>query len=143
MKTIGRVESIDIPEWDLFDIDAKVDTGAYTSSLHAHHISPITGKGKEYVSFYLLDPSHPAYNNRKLTVPVHKQKSVKSSNGIIQQRFIISTEIKIFDKLIPVQLSLTDRSEMKYPLLLGRRLLKNRFLVDVSKTNCSRNINKI
>jgi len=142
MKTIGRIESIDIPEWDLFDIAAKVDTGAYTSSLHAHHILPTTRKDKNYVTFYLLDPSHPAYNNRKLTVPVHKRKSVKSSNGIIQQRFIVSTEIKIFNQFIPVQLSLTDRSEMKYPILLGRRMLKNRFLVDVSKTNCSRNTNK-
>ena len=141
MKTIGRVESVDLPEWDLFGIDAKVDTGAYTSSLHTHNITPVTKGNIMYVAFNLLDPSHPDYNNRTFTVPVHKQKSVKSSNGIIQQRFIVSTKMELCGLLMPVQLSLTDRSEMNYPLLIGRRLLKNRFLVDVSKTNISKQTN--
>jgi len=132
-KVIGRLEKVDFPEWELEDIDAKIDTGAYTSSLHCHHIEKVkTGDGDK-VRFNLLDPTHSEYNDKLFELPIHKEKSVKSSNGRIQERFIVQTSIKIFDMLFPVELSLTDRSEMRYPVLLGRKLLKKRFIVDVSK----------
>ena len=124
---------MDFPEWDLYGLDAKIDTGAYTSSLHCHHIEKVKKGNAEYVRFNLLDPSHETYNERLFELPVHKQKQVKSSIGVAEQRFIVKTVIVLIDEPVPVELSLTDRSEMKYPILLGRKLLKNRFLVDVSK----------
>ncbi|MDX1671957.1 MAG: RimK/LysX family protein [Balneolaceae bacterium] len=133
LKTIGRIEKVDFPEWDLYGLDAKIDTGAYTSSLHCHHIEKVKKGNVEYVRFNLLDPSHETYNERLFELPVHKQKQVKSSIGVAEQRFIVKTVIVLIDEPVPVELSLTDRSEMKYPILLGRKLLKNRFLVDVSK----------
>jgi len=135
---VGRAERIDFPEWDLYDINAKVDTGAFTSSLHAHHIQTLNKDGEKWVRFYLLDPSHPAYNNRLFELPVLYRRVVKSSNGTTQKRYIVATNILLYGKEYPIELSLTDRSEMKYPILLGRKFLEGRFIVDVSKINYSK-----
>ena len=59
--TIGRIEKIDLPKLSLFNLDAKIDTGAYTSSLHCHHIELFTIKNRKWVKFYVLDPDHPEY----------------------------------------------------------------------------------
>lgn len=139
LKIIGRLERIDFPEWDLFDIDAKIDTGAYTSSLHCHHIEAFSRKGRSFVRFNLLDPSHATYNEKLLELPVHATKSIKSSNGSTEQRYIIKTIIRLLDKEFKAELSLADRSEMRYPVLLGRKLINKRFLVDVSKKYLSDN----
>lgn len=139
LKIIGRLERIDFPEWDLFDIDAKIDTGAYTSSLHCHHIEPFSKKGRSFVRFNLLDPSHATYNKKNLELPVHATKSIKSSNGSTEQRYIVKTIIRLLDKEFKAELSLADRSEMRYPVLLGRKLINKRFLVDVSKKYLSDN----
>ncbi len=138
-RLIGRREEIDLPEWDLFGIDAKVDTGAYTSSLHCHHIEEIAEEGGEKkVQFNLLDPSHEAYNEKQMTLRVFDEKKVKSSNAQIESRYIVKTNVFIFDRDYEIELSLTDRSEMKYPILLGRRFLQKKFIVDVSKVNISK-----
>jgi hypothetical protein len=127
--TIGRLERVDIPAWNLFGLEAKIDTGAYTSSLHCHHVRLIDNNSR--VRFKLLDPSHDDYNNKALEKPVYKIKNVKSSNGVSEERIIVNTTIILAATEIKAQLSLTDRSEMRYPLLIGRRLLKGRFMVDV------------
>lgn len=133
LKIIGRSERVDIPEWDLYELSAKIDTGAYTSSLHCHHIDPFESKEGPMVCFNLLDPSHDTYNDRPFKLPVFKTKSVKSSNGQTEERIIVKTVIILAGRKIEAQLSLTDRSEMRYPLLIGRKLLKGRFLVDVRR----------
>lgn len=128
---IGRLERVDIPEWDLYDLEAKIDTGAYTSSVHCHYINLINDKS--LVEFKLLDPNHENYSSRTIQMPVHETQQVKSSNGMSEERIIVKTELVIAAQKIQTLLSLTDRSEMRYPLLIGRRLLKGRFLVDVDK----------
>lgn len=133
LDVIGRLERVDLPELDLFGLHAKIDTGAYTSSLHCHRIESFESGDSEMVRFNLLDPSHDAYNEKLFQLPVFKSKKVKSSNGQSEERIIIKTKIILSGKKISAQLSLTDRSEMRYPLLIGRKLLKGRFLVDVNR----------
>lgn len=133
LRIIGRAELVDFPEWDLYDISAKIDTGAYTSSLHCHHIERIKKKRNEYVRFNLLDPSHETYNEKLFELPIHKSKTVKSSNGVSEERFIVKTKLVLLGKSLEAELSLTDRSEMKYPVLIGRKLINGHFIVDVSK----------
>ena len=70
-QIIGRLERVDIPEWKLFELDAKIDTGAYTSSLHCHHIEVQGSDDKQMVRFNLLDPSHDAYNEKLFELPVY------------------------------------------------------------------------
>ncbi len=85
------------------------------------------------MSFYVLDPEHPEYENRPFEIPVHKVKNVKSSNGIAEERVVIKQRIEIANKSFKLDLSLTNRAEMRYPVLLGRRFLNKKFIVDVSK----------
>ena len=133
---IGRLELVNLPEWDFYDLEAKIDTGAYTSSLHCHHVEPFQKKGKEYIRFYLLDPDHEAYNDKMLEMPLLAQREVKSSNGVSELRFFVKTKIEIFGQIYTIELSLADRSAMKYPLLIGRKFLaKGPFLVDVTRSN--------
>jgi hypothetical protein len=66
-------------------------------------------------------------------LPLYKTKNVKSSSGESQERTFIKTSIVLFRRRIPIELSLTDRSDMRYPVLLGRKLLKRRFVVDVAR----------
>lgn len=133
MKVIGRIEKVAFPEWKLTGIDAKIDTGAYTSSLHCHHIERYKEDGKDFVRFNLLDPSHETYNEKAFKLPIFKIKTIKSSNGLTEERIIVKTKIKVFDDVFDAELSLTDRSEMKYPVLIGRKLIRNRFVVDISQ----------
>lgn len=137
IQIIGRSDKIDFPDLDLWNIDTKIDTGAYSSSIHCHNIKHTKVDGLEMAEFNLFDPTHPEYNDKKFCLPVHKIKLVKSSTGEAEERIFIKTRIVIFKRRIKIFLSLTDRSEMRYPVLLGRRVLKNRFLVDCSKTDIS------
>src|ERR1700758_1346528 len=127
MKTIGRKDRIDFPQLRLNDIDAKIDTGAYTSAIHCHSIKVIDKDGEQRVRFNLLDPSHPSYNNKTFTLPIYKRRKIKNSFGQVEERYIIKTKILLFSELFDIELSLTDRSKMEYPVLLGRKVLRNRF----------------
>ena len=134
LKIIGRVETISILDLELFDLDAKIDTGAYSNSLHCDDIFV---DEDNFVHFKLLDKIHPSYHGRKIKLPLYKTKSVKSSNGIVQIRASIQVRVKFAGKTYKTLVSLTSRSDMKYPMLIGRKFLQNRFLVDVSKKNLS------
>lgn len=130
---IGRIEKIDLPDLSIFNLDAKIDTGAYTSSLHCHRIEVIKKSGRDWVQFYVLDPDHPEYEEILYSAPVHRLKIVKSSNGLSEERVIIKQKTLFFGENGVIQLSLTNRSEMKYPVLIGRRFLSDKYMVDVSK----------
>jgi hypothetical protein len=128
---IGRRETIDFPELGLYGIIAKVDTGAYTTALHCHDIR----EEKGVLYFKLLDPTHPDYNQQEQKFSDYFQKEIKNSFGEVEKRFMIKTTVKIGSKRIKSVISLTDRGTMRYPVLIGRKLLKNRFIVDVSLLN--------
>lgn len=133
---IGRSDVADFPELHLKNISVKVDTGAFTSSIHCHHIRVEKINHKSVLKFNLLDPEHEQYHEKKFQVIDFNQKIVKNSFGECEERYIISTNILLFNEVFPIDLSLTNRGTMKFPVLLGRRLLE-RFLVDVSKQNIS------
>ncbi len=128
-RVVGRVESISIVDLELFDLDAKVDTGADSNALHCDHIEI----DEEYVNFQLLDKVHPAYHGKQMRFPIYKIKKVKSSNGQQQLRPSIKVSVEFFGKKYKSVISLTDRSDMKYPMLIGRKFLSGKFLVDVSQ----------
>ena len=135
-KVIGRREMVALPELDIEEIEAKIDTGAYTSAIHCSDIHEETGAdGRQLICVDLLDPSHPQYNHKKLRFAEYDLREIKSSFGEVQERYVIRTTIKLFDEEIEAEFSLSDRSDMKYPVLIGRKLLKGRFIVDVSRKN--------
>ncbi len=130
-KIIGRKELVDILELELKDLDVKIDTGAYSNSLHC---DDILIDEDNFVHFRLLDKSHPSYHNKQMKMPLYKIKKVKSSNGSIQERPFIQITLKFFEKEYKTTLSLSNREKMKYPMLMGREFLNKKFLVDVSKS---------
>lgn len=125
---IGRREKIDFPELRLSGIIAKVDTGAYTSALHCDEIFEKDG----VLYFTPLGPSDIGYKGEQHNVTEYDQKEIRNSFGEVEKRYIIKTTIKIGRKRIKALISLTNRGKMRYPVLIGRKLLKNRFIVDVA-----------
>jgi hypothetical protein len=134
-KTIGRRETISILDLELFELDAKIDTGADSNSLHCDDIYI---DDEKFVHFTLLDKVHSAYHGKKIKMPLYKIKKVKSSNGSVQLRASIQVTVSFFGKKYKTDISLANRSDMKYPMLIGRKFLTNRFLVDVSKEYLSK-----
>lgn len=135
--TIGRKDYANFPELEIENIPVKVDTGAYTSSIHCHKIEQIKIDNEEWIQFFLLDPDHPEYNQKPYRFKNYREKKIKSSNGESENRYIISTKIILFDKTFDIELSLSERGEMKFPVLLGRKLLNKKFIVDTSLKNLS------
>ena len=137
-QTLGRKDRCDFPSLNLKSIAVKTDTGAYTSSIHCTKIKEeIDENNEKRLRFVLLDPSHPEYENMPLYADKFSKKDVKSSNGQIETRYIVEASVKLFEKTYPIQLSLTDRGNMKYPVLIGRKFLMGKFKVDVSKYDLS------
>jgi len=143
MLVIGRRDYLHLPELGLYNIQAKIDTGAYGCSLHCHEIEIEQIDGEDILKFKLLDPRHPEYEDKFNYVNEFSDKIVKNSGGFIEHRYTIVTEVIIFDNTYKIEFSLTDRANMKYPILLGRKFLKNRFIVDVSFKNVSKKKRKI
>lgn len=136
-EIIGQTVLVDLPRLGFTGIRAKTDTGAYYCSLHCHFINVKVENGKRILCFNLLDPSHPEYQDR--TIQYRRKfivKQIKNSFGDIESRYLIRTSVHIHNRKIKAWVSLTDRGNMKFPMLLGSRLLRNKFVVDVSlKTN--------
>ena len=128
-RIIGRREVVSIVELELTDIDAKIDTGADSNALHCDDI--FIDKDN-FVHFKLLDKVHPSYHGKQMKMPLYKVKRVKSSNGEMQLRPSVQVTLQFFGKRYKSVISLTNRSDMKYPMLIGRKFLAKRFLVDVS-----------
>ncbi|MEQ9619707.1 MAG: RimK/LysX family protein [Deltaproteobacteria bacterium] len=135
---IGRREKVDFPTLKLCDMDAKVDTGAYTSAIHCDSVRAVRKDGRRYVRFRLLDPSHPAYDEKEIRKPLLARRRIKNSFGQTEFRYIIKTKISLFGQDHDIELSLSDRSKMEYPILLGRKFLHKKFVVDVSRFNLSK-----
>ena len=133
MLLLGRSDRVDLPELGLTDIHAKIDTGAYNCSLHCASAEVVNGK----LEFVLLDEEHPEFTGMKFTFKKFEKREIKNSFGEAEMRFVIKTRIKIYDYLIRAEFSLSNRGNLTFPILLGRKTLRNRFLIDVTKTDLS------
>lgn len=135
MEVIGYIEKVNIPDLDLVGLDAKIDTGADSCSIHCDDISINEDNS---VTFTLHDEVHAAYNGKKITLPIHKTSHVKSSNGKSESRIFIRTNLKLGHETYEADISLANRKNMKYPLLIGRRFLSHHYLIDVSRKNMTK-----
>lgn len=137
-KTIGRKEKITLPELGLKLVWAKIDTGAFTSSLHAENIREEVRGGKKVLCFEALMPGHKAYTGQTLCFGKYREKKVKNSFGQAETRFLVVTQIKIAGEAFSAEFTLSDRSSMKNSVLLGRKILQVRFLVDTDGVNLAK-----
>lgn len=128
-RTVGSFEKVSLPQLGVFDQVAKIDTGAYSGALHCTNIRVANVAGKKTLKFTLLGDTR---MNEQTTD--YRIRNVRSAFGHRQRRYIISTTIQIGDETFPLDIGLSDRSEMKRPILIGRRFLREHgFLVDVSR----------
>lgn len=139
-QIIGMTDIVDLPGLALFDVQAKIDTGAFTSSLHCKKVNVVRVGVRERLSFWVIDKTgQPA---RKFYSDDFSQRMIRNSFGVSEMRYVIKTRIVLFGRTIKTEFTLADRERLKNPVLLGRKLLRNRFLVDVSQTNLSYQLKK-
>ena len=124
-KTIGWREWVRLPELDDAPIKAKVDTGARSSALHTHQQQPFEHNGKPWIRFWLDDE-----RDAVCEAPILDQRRVRNSGGQQEMRFTILTSVELGNDRWPIELTLTNRSRMGFPMLLGRTAVTRRFLVD-------------
>ncbi|GAA3558308.1 ATP-dependent zinc protease family protein [Snuella lapsa] len=135
-QIIGRVDKIDFPKLNLFNIDAKIDTGAYTSAIHCSKI--IEENNALRCTFY--SKGHPNFSGKEVVFSTFSRTNVKSSNGFKENRYKIKSEAIFFGKTYKINLTLSTRDDMKFPVLIGRQFLKRKFIVDVDLENISFNL---
>ena len=134
-QVIGMNDIVDFPDLGMFDVQAKIDTGAFTSVLHCKKVRLVRAGLRTKLSFWLIDKTGaPA---RKFYSDEFSQRMIRNLFVISEQRYVIKTRIILFGRTIKAEFTLADRERLKNPVLLGRKLLRNRFVVDVPQTNLS------
>lgn len=136
-RIIGRRDKVDMPGLHLTDMDVKIDTGAYGNALHCHMMEEIVDGRVKKLRFKVLDPSHPEYKELFFYSEEYRRKKVKNSGGKAELRYAIKTTILLFGKTYITEFSLTNRKKMRHPILIGRKFLSGKFLVDVKVKNVS------
>jgi hypothetical protein len=131
---IGWREWVQLPDLGVFVIKAKVDTGAATSSLHAFRLERFEKDGVPFVRFEI----HPRQRSRRPSIeceaPIVKDTAVRNPGGRTELRPVIASTLVIAGQPVEALINLTGRDEMGYRMLLGRRTLRNRFVVDPGKS---------
>ena len=131
---IGCREWVQLPGLGVFEIKAKVDTGAATSSLHAFRLERFEKGGLHFVRFEI----HPRQRSKRPSIeceaPVVRDKAVRNPGGRTELRPVIESTLVIAGQPVQALINLTRRDEMGFRLLLGRRTLRNRFVVDPGRS---------
>jgi hypothetical protein len=129
-QTVGALEICDLPDLSISKLNVRVDTGATTSSLHVDNIDEFEVDGDTWVSFDIHPDIHNVSEIVRRQAKVEAMRNVKSSTATLEKRYVISTQIVMAGMQWMIQLTLTDRSEMNYLMLLGREAMSGRLVVD-------------
>lgn len=131
---IGWREWVGLPELGVQMIKAKIDTGARSSALHAWSIKPFDRDGQEWVTFEL----HPMQRDSNVVVECEAQvlgeRQVRSSSGAREIRYVIRTVLELGVRHWPIEITLTNRDQMGFRMLLGRTALRRRVIIDPSRS---------
>ncbi|WP_138991030.1 RimK/LysX family protein [Larkinella sp. C7] len=134
-QIIGFSDRVDFPDLGWTDIEAKIDTGAYTSALHCTDVKLVSNGDQSRLHFTLAGAR--GRKKKQFVTDLFQYKTVKNSFGQSEKRFVIQTRVLVMGRLIRAEFSLANRGTMRFPVLLGRKLLRNKFVVDVSLQNVS------
>ena len=132
---VGSLEECDLPELNIFSLDIRVDTGATTSSLHVDNIVNEKRDGDHWVSFDIHPDSHNVTKVVRRSAKVKSKRTIKSSNADKEQRYVIDTTLCLGGRNWLIEVTLTDRSNMSYLMLLGREAMCGRVVVDPELEN--------
>ena len=127
-RIIGKDDIADFPAFNLKDVPVKIDSGAYTCTIHCSKITEEEGKLK----VIFLEHRQSGFTGDVFVFDKFQVKKVRSSNGQTQDRYKVVGTITLFDKTFKTEFTLSQRKKMRYPVLIGRKLLNNKFLIDTA-----------
>lgn len=132
-KIIGKTDFADFPAFGLTNVPVKIDSGAYTSTIDCFHIQ----EKDNALEVVFLRKKTKSFTGEKYVFQNYAVKKVRSSSGQLQQRFIVKSSIVLFGKTYKTEFTLSERNKMRFPVLLGRKLLNNNFIIDTSLKDVS------
>ena len=127
---VGALEVCDLPELQVSGLEMRVDTGAQTSSLHVDNIEPFRRGGEQWLRFDIHPDVHNVEEVVRREARVQAVRWVKSSSGHRQKRYMIEMQFRIAGMTWPILVTLSDRTDMTYLMLLGREAMTGRLTVD-------------
>ena len=130
----GWREWVQLPDIGVPWIKAKLDTGARTSSIHAYKIQPFENDGAEWVRFRVRPWQKSTDDEVTVECPVHDRRRVRSSSGHVEERFVVKMKIELVGRAVTVEVTLTNRDQMGFRMLVGRQALRRGFVVDSSSS---------
>lgn len=134
LPTIGWREWVELPDIGSGKIKAKIDTGARSSALHAAEIAEFEEGGLKQVRFRLYPEQREMETTWEAVAPIVDYREIRSSNGEVTLRPVILTNLTALGASFPIELTLADRSQMGFRMLIGREALRGRFLVDSGRS---------
>ena len=133
-EVIGWREWVGLPELGVGPIKAKIDTGARTSALHAFQLETFDRAGQDWARFEIHPHQRSAADAVVVEAPIIEERRVRSSNGEVQHRPVIRTDIEIHGRRWPIDITLTNRDEMGFRMLIGRAAIRRQFVVDPGRS---------
>ena len=134
-QIVGWREWFGLPDLGVARIKAKLDTGARTSALHAFDVERLTIDGRDWVRFAV----HPLQRDDRTVIaclaPVLDERGVKNSGGQLEHRLVIETMLSMDGRDWPIELSLTNRDQMGFRMLIGRTAMHGRLIVDPARSH--------
>jgi hypothetical protein len=134
LPIIGWREWVALFELGIDKIKAKVDTGARTSALHAFSLRPFKSNGKDKITFEIHPFQHDTHEIISCTADIIDRREVTDSGGHTEERYVISTPLTIAGQTWPIEITLTERENMLFRMLLGRSALRKRFIVNPARS---------
>jgi hypothetical protein len=132
---IGWKEWCALPQLNIKEIKAKVDTGACTSALHAHVLSISEYQGEQFIRFRVYPHQSDKYAPKICKARLIANRYVMSSSGHREKRYVIFTTVTVGKFSFVTEITLTDRSPLRFRMLLGRLALRKNFLIDPAKAH--------
>jgi hypothetical protein len=127
INEIGWKEIVALPKLGIPAVKAKIDTGARTSALHAVDLKPYERDGVSWIAFRMPLPDEPG--GIICRAPVLDERPIKNTSGIPEDRYVISTTLVLGHRNWRIELSLADRENMGFDLILGRTAIRRRGLL--------------
>jgi len=111
---------------------AKIDTGARTSSLHAFGVEEFDRDGERWVRFEVHPWQRSADDAVSVERPIHDKRLVRSSSGHVEERYVVLLDLRLLDRVVAAEVTLTRRDAMGFRMLVGREVLRQGYVVDAA-----------